>query len=55
MSAVAEQPLAWSLFEGKIKAVQIPDERALDIDTELDMAFAEFILSRRSGNRQGLA
>ena len=34
------------LFEGKVKSVVIPPERALDIDTELDWAFAEFLLRR---------
>jgi len=33
-----------SPFSGKVKAVSIPSERALDIDTELDFKFAEFIL-----------
>jgi len=35
---------AHSLFEGKVKTVVIPVERALDIDTELDFKFAEFLL-----------
>lgn len=33
-------------FEGKVKAVEIPPERAVDIDTELDFAFAEFLMER---------
>ena len=37
---------AGSLFEGKVKAVLIPEERALDIDTELDFQFAEFLINR---------
>jgi N-acylneuraminate cytidylyltransferase len=40
-----------SLFDGKIKAVIVPKERALDIDTELDLAFAEFLLARRTAPR----
>jgi N-acylneuraminate cytidylyltransferase len=36
---------AQSLFEGRIGAVVIPDERAVDIDTELDLAFSEFLFS----------
>ena len=32
-----------SLFEGQIKHVQIPSERAVDIDNQLDFDFAEFI------------
>jgi N,N'-diacetyl-8-epilegionaminate cytidylyltransferase len=35
-----------SPFEGRVKAVVIPTERALDIDTELDFKFAEFILQQ---------
>ena len=37
-----------SLFEGKVKAVVVPQERALDIDTELDLRFAEFLLTQSS-------
>lgn len=36
-------------FEGKVRAVVIPDERALDIDTELDFEFAEFLMTKRVG------
>lgn len=35
-----------SVFDGKVKAVVVPTERALDIDTELDFQFAEFLLSK---------
>jgi len=35
-----------SEFDGKVRAVVVPAERAVDIDTELDFAFAEFLLSR---------
>lgn len=37
-----------SMFEGRVTAVEIPDERALDIDTALDFEFAEFLISKRS-------
>jgi CMP-N-acetylneuraminic acid synthetase len=37
-----------SMFEGKVKAVVVPAERALDIDTELDFKFAEFLLGQSS-------
>lgn len=37
-----------SMFEGKVKAVVVPTERALDIDTELDFKFAEFLLGQSS-------
>ena len=33
-----------SIFDGKIKSILIPDERALDIDTLLDFKFAEFLM-----------
>lgn len=39
-----------SMFAGRAVAVQVPEERALDIDTEQDFAFAEFLMDRR---RQG--
>ena len=35
------------LFEGKVKAVHVPKERALDIDTILDFELAEFLLKRK--------
>lgn len=35
-----------SLFEGRVRAVLVPEERALDIDTEIDFKFAEFLISR---------
>ena len=34
------------LFDGKVKGVLIPPERAIDIDSELDFRFAEFLLSQ---------
>ena len=37
-----------SIFEGKVKVVIVPPERALDIDTELDFKFAEFLLEQPS-------
>lgn len=36
-----------SLFAGRTKTVQVPVERALDIDTPLDLEIAEFLLRRR--------
>jgi N,N'-diacetyl-8-epilegionaminate cytidylyltransferase len=36
-----------AVFEGRVKAVIIPEERALDIDTELDFQFAEYLMSNR--------
>lgn len=37
---------AESLFDGDMKAVVVPRERALDIDTELDFQIAESLLAR---------
>lgn len=37
-----------SIFEGKVEAVFVPSERALDIDTELDFKFAEFLMGRQN-------
>jgi len=36
-----------AIFQGRVKAVEIPSERAIDIDTELDFSFAEFLLERK--------
>ncbi|WP_067587612.1 cytidylyltransferase domain-containing protein [Endozoicomonas ascidiicola] len=36
-----------SIFDGQMKSVLIPDERAIDIDTMLDFKFAEFLMSQR--------
>jgi N-acylneuraminate cytidylyltransferase len=34
-----------AVFEGRVKSVLVPEERALDIDTELDFKFAEFLIN----------
>jgi len=34
------------VFDGCVKAIVVPPERALDIDTELDFQFAEFLVQR---------
>jgi N,N'-diacetyl-8-epilegionaminate cytidylyltransferase len=36
-----------AVFEGRVKALIIPEERALDIDTELDFQFAEYLMRNR--------
>jgi N-acylneuraminate cytidylyltransferase len=36
-----------SIFEGKVAGVEIPRERAIDIDTELDFRIAEFLLKSK--------
>ncbi len=38
---------ATSLYDGRVVGVEVPAERSLDIDTETDLAFAEFLLARR--------
>lgn len=35
------------IFEGKVRSVHVPPERALDIDTELDFRIAEFLMGLR--------
>jgi CMP-N-acetylneuraminic acid synthetase len=39
------------VFDGKVRLVEIPPERALDIDTPFDFEMAEFLVSRR-GRRE---
>ena len=36
-----------SIFEGRVKAINIPKERAIDIDSLLDFQIAEFIFYSR--------
>ncbi len=36
-----------TLLQGKVKTVEVPPERALDIDSMLDFQIAEFLLSKR--------
>jgi CMP-N-acetylneuraminic acid synthetase len=38
---------ATSLYDGTVRAVEIPAERSLDIDTELDFVLAELVSRRR--------
>lgn len=37
-----------SLFEGRVRAVQVPIERAIDIDTLLDFEVAEFLFQKKN-------
>jgi CMP-N-acetylneuraminic acid synthetase len=39
-----------NIFEGNVKAIEIPAERAVDIDTELDFKFAEFLFKTNKEN-----
>lgn len=41
---------AGSIFEGRVGAVTVPVERAIDIDTQLDFNFAEYLFLKRSGS-----
>jgi CMP-N-acetylneuraminic acid synthetase len=38
-----------SLFEGKVAGVEVPAERAIDIDTQLDFDIAEYLFARQNG------
>jgi N-acylneuraminate cytidylyltransferase len=38
---------ASSMFEGNVRAVSVPQERAIDIDTEFDLTVAECLIARR--------
>lgn len=37
------------LFSGRVRAVQIPVERSIDIDTQFDFDIAEFLMNKRLG------
>ncbi len=39
-----------SLFEGTVAGVEVPAERAIDIDTQLDFDVAEFLYQRRTSD-----
>jgi len=39
-----------NIFEGNVKAVEIPVERSIDIDTELDFKFAELLVKTNEEN-----
>lgn len=36
-----------SMWDGRVKAIIIPNERSLDIDTEIDFQFAEFLINNQ--------
>ena len=36
------------ILDGKVKAVNVPKERAVDIDTKLDFMFAEFLMNQQN-------
>ena len=37
-----------SMFEGRVKAVVVPRDRAVDLDTESDFSYAEFLISQKA-------
>ena len=39
-----------AIFEGRVRAVHIPRERAIDIDTLFDFQMAEYFLNKREQN-----
>ena len=41
-----------NLMAGRVRGIQIPPDRAVDIDTELDFQFAEFQMFRKNGKSQ---
>jgi N-acylneuraminate cytidylyltransferase len=41
------------IFAGRVKAVVVPPERAVDIDTELDFRFAELLLTEATRSVEG--
>jgi CMP-N-acetylneuraminic acid synthetase len=41
------------LLEGHARGYEVPEDKALDVDTELDFQFIEFILSRRASSQRG--
>jgi N-acylneuraminate cytidylyltransferase len=45
---------AVGIFCGKVRVVEVPPERAIDIDTELDFRIAEFLISdkKKCGNKK---
>ncbi len=42
------------ILDGRARCVHVPAERALDIDTPLDFAIAEFLLSNRIADSRGV-
>lgn len=42
---------AGHMFDGRVVGIEVPQERAIDIDTPLDFDIAEYLFSRREGLR----
>jgi N-acylneuraminate cytidylyltransferase len=40
------------IWDGRIRGVVIPQERAIDIDTELDFEVADFLMRKRQANER---
>ena len=41
-----------SIWDGKVVGIEVPTERALDIDTPFDFAVAKFVMEQLQGNNQ---
>ena len=41
------------LLDGHARGYEVPEDKALDVDTELDFQFIEFLLSRRASSQRG--
>ena len=44
---------AANMFEGRVKAVRLPQERAIDIDTKFDFDVAELFMEKRLSGKKG--
>ena len=39
-----------SMWDGNIRGIQIPNERAIDIDTHMDFLIAKYLLENKESN-----
>ena len=39
-------------WDGRVKGVEVPPERAIDIDTPLDLEIARFLYRKKTGEQQ---
>lgn len=42
---------AESMFQGEVRAITIPEERALDIDNQLDFEIAQYLMTKRGSQK----
>ena len=40
------------VWDGRVRGVLVPQERAIDIDTELDFEVADFLMRKRQANER---